>query len=190
MACAFVLVGCAQPQREAATGKVCVPDIGKAEMMAMAEEVLGQMHFTIEKADVESGLMRTRPLSGAQFFEFWRSDNIGPDNSLAANLHTMRRTVELNVSRQGEELCIACNVQVQRLSLPEREISSSARAYEMFSRSSPSLQRLTLDPQQKKSMAWIDLGNDAQLAQEILRRIETRLVLRTGNEPKVTGNEI
>jgi hypothetical protein len=98
--------------------------------------------------------------------------------------------VELNVSRQGEELCIACNVQVQRLSLPEREISSSARAYEMFSRSSPSLQRLTLDPQQKKSMAWIDLGNDAQLAQEILRRIETRLVRRTGNEPKVAGNQI
>ena|GEM_PF-308991 len=182
--------GCAQQQPRELAGQICVPDIGKAEMMALAEDVLGQMHFTIEKADIQTGLMRTRPLSGAQFFEFWRSDNVGPDNSLAANLHTIRRTVELDISGQGEELCIACNVQVQRLSLPEREISSSARAYEMFSRSSPSLQRLALDPQQKKSMAWIDLGNDAQLAEEILRRIETRMVHRTGNEQKVAGDEI
>jgi hypothetical protein len=158
--------------------------------MEMVEDVLANMHFAIEKADITSGSIRTRPLSGAQFFEFWRSDNVGPDNSLAANLHTIRRTVELGISRRGEELCIGCNVRVQRLSLPERDVSSSARAYEMFSRSSPSLQRLTLDPQQKKGMAWIDLGDDAQLAEEILRRIETRVVRQTGNEPKVTGNEI
>jgi hypothetical protein len=182
--------GCAQQQPRELTGQIYIPDIGKAETMELAEDVLANMHFTIEKADIPNGLIRTRPLPGAQFFEFWRSDNIGPDNSLAANLHTIRRTVELDISRRGEELCIGCNVRVQRLSLPERDVSSSARAYEMFSRSSPSLQRLTLDPQQKKSMAWIDLGNDAQLAEEILRRIETRMVRQTGNEPKVTGNQI
>lgn len=190
----LVLAGCAQPQREAATGQIHVPDIGKAEIMALAEDVLGQMHFTIEKADVITGLMRTRPLSGAQFFEFWRNDNVGPDNSLQANLHTIRRTVELNISQlvaepQAGQLCIGCNVRVQRLSIPERQISSSARAYEMFSRSSSSLQRLTLNPQQQKNMAWIDLDKDVLLAEEILRRIEAKIAYRASDELQSTGNE-
>ncbi len=189
ISCALVLGGCTQPRRETTAGQILVPDVGKAEMMAMAEDVLGQMHFTIEKADIESGLMRTKPLPGAQFFEFWRSDNIGSDNSLQANLHTIRRTVELNISQEANQLCIRCDVRVQRLSLPERQISSSARAYEMFSRSSASLQRLTLNPQQQKYMAWIDLDNDVPLADEILRRIEEKVARRAGSERQSTGKE-
>ena len=194
MSCALVLAGCAQPPcflAKAGTGacQFRVPDIRTAETMALAEEVLGKMHFTIEKADVQSGLMRTRPLSGAQFFEFWRSDNVGPDNSLAANLHTIRRTVELNISQEADQLCIRCDVRVQRLSLPERQVSSTARAYEMFSRSSSTLQRLTLNPEQKKNMAWIDLDKDVLLAEEILRRIEAKIAGRASNERHSTENE-
>jgi len=194
--CALVMAGCAQPPpcllsktETGATGQIRVQDIGTAETMALAEEVLGQMHFTVEKTDVQSGLMRTRPLPGAQFFEFWRSDNVGPDNSLQANLHTIRRTVELEISRQDKELCIACSVRVQRLSLPERQVSSTARAYEMFSRSSSTMQRLALNPQQQKNMAWIDLDKDVPLAEEILRRIEAKIADRASNERHSTENE-
>jgi hypothetical protein len=216
---ALVLAGCAQPppcllsktetgatgptprlaSGDVGAGQIRVPDIGKAEAMTLVEDVLGQMHFTIEKADIASGLVRTRPLSGAQFFEFWRSDNVGPDNNLLANLHTIRRTVELNISqlaaepqvakRQADQLCIHCDVRVQRLSIPERQISSSARVYEMFSRSSPSLLRLTLDPQQQKKMAWIDLDSDGPLAEEILKRIEAKIASQVSNEVQSTGNE-
>jgi len=173
--------------------------IGMADTMEAAEDVLARMHFDIEKADIDSGVIRTRPLPGAQFFEFWRSDNVGPDNSLQANLHTIRRIVELNISQlvvepqvakpQADQLCIHCDVRVQRLSLPERQISSSARAYEMFSRSSASLQRLTLNPQQQKYMAWIDLDSDVLLADEILRRIEEEIARRASSELQSTGNE-
>jgi hypothetical protein len=151
--------------------------IGTADLMDVAEDVLARMYFTIEKADAQSGLIRTRPLPGAQIFEFWRSDNVGIDNTLAANLHTIRRTVTLDISQQDEKLRIDCEVQTQRLSLPERQVSSSARVYGMFSLSSPSLQRLKLNPVQKKEMAWIDLGRDSRLEAEILKRIEA-LVLR------------
>ena len=193
--CALVLMGCAQPQSGIARqsgqcrSQIRVPNLGASEAMALAEDVLGQMHFTIEKADIESGLMRTRPLSGAQFFEFWRSDNVGPDNSLQANLHTIRRTVELEISQQGKELCIACSVRVQRLSLPERQVSSTARAYEMFSRSSSTLQRLALNPQQQKNMAWIDLDKDVLLAEEILRRIEAKIADMSDVSDVQKGNE-
>jgi len=188
MTCAVVLAGCAQQQRRDIAEPVYARNIGKAETMELAEEVLAGMNFSIEKADLENGLIRTRPLPGAQFFELWRSDNVGAENSLRANLHTIRRTVEIDVTQQGEEFCIGCDVRVQRLSLPEREAgSSSARAYEMYSRSSPSLQKLRFDPQQEKGMAWIDLGGDTQLAAEILKRIEEQIARRASDETPMTG---
>lgn len=171
----FFLAGCAETQRYESVEQICVPDVGKAQVMQAAEDVLGQMHFTIDKADVEQGFIRTRPLPGAQSFEFWRSDNIGAFNSAEANLHSIRRTAELDINRQEEKLCIACNVKVQRLSLPEHEVSSSARAYEMFSKSTAAMQRLELRPEQKKKMAWIDLDKDVRLATEILKRIEEQI---------------
>jgi len=141
------------------------------------------MHFALEKADANSGLIRTSPLSGAQFFEFWRSDNVGGFNSAESNLHSIRRTVELNITPVGDILCLGCTVRVQRLSLPESEVSSSGRAYRMFSKSTASLQKLTLDPKQKAGMAWVDLGQDSHLAAEILKRIE-RQIATQNSRPK------
>ncbi len=182
----LLLAGCTEQQQYGAVKPICVDNIDKIQAMETAEDVLAKMHFTIEKADTNPatlgtnarrwrGFIRTRPLSGAQFFEFWRSDNVGAGNWLESNLHSIRRVVELNMSEQDEGLCINCDVQVHRLSLPERRVSSSARAYDMFSASSPALQRIELNPEQKESMAWIDLGKDTQLAAEILKRISSML---------------
>ena len=173
--CALMPAGCAKEQQYGAVKPICVENINKLQAMEMVEDVLAKMHFTIEKADTKSGYIRTRPLTGAQFFEFWRSDNVGADNWLESNLHSIRRVVELNVSEQDEGLCINCDVQIYRLSLPERRVSSSARAYDMFSASSPALQRIQLNPEQKEGVAWIDLGKDTQLAAEILKRISSML---------------
>ncbi len=173
--CALMLAGCAKEQQYGAVKPICVENINKLQAMEMVEDVLAKMHFTIEKADTRGGFIRTRPLSGAQFFEFWRSDNVGADNWLESNLHSIRRVVELNMSEQDEGLCINCDVQVHRLSLPERRLSSSARAYDMFSISSSALQRIKPNPEQKEDMAWIDLGKDTQLAAEILKRISSML---------------
>ncbi len=184
--CALVLAGCGRQQQWAITSPISVPDIGKAQTMEIAEDVLARMHFDIEKFDISSGSIRTNPLPGAQFFEFWRSDNVGSKNTLAANLHTIRRTVALDISQLGGQLQIDCDVRVQRLSLPERDVSSSARAYGMYTRSTPSLQKMKFEAEQKKAMAWIDLEKDTLLAAEILRRIEKRVASREDDEPQVT----
>lgn len=172
-------------------------DFHKAELMDLAKDVLTEMYFTIEKADMHNGLIRTRPLPGAQFFEFWRSDNIGARNTLAANLHTIRRTVTLDINQQNTpgderrniELRINCDVHVQRLSLPVRQASSSANVYGIFSQSSPSLQRLKLDPVQAKQTEWIDLGRDSQLEAEILKRIKTQILRQTNHRLQTTENK-
>jgi hypothetical protein len=185
--CSLVFTGCAQ--QTSSEQRAGLPDIEfylkqeqkpkKAYLMKVAEDVLAEMHFTIEKADVDGGTIRTRPLPGAQFFEFWRSDNVGFENALAANLHTIRRTVTLDIRRQNRGIHIACQVQAQRMSLPERRPSSSARVYGMFSQSSPLLQRLILNPEQARQMTWIDLGRDPRLESEIIKRIEARIQRQT-----------
>ena len=169
------LAGCARPERYETVEQICVPNLTKAEAMQAAEEVLAKMHFTVAKADAEQGIIRSRPLTGAQFFEFWRRDNVGAFNRAEANLHSIRRTVELDISRQDEKLCIGCDVKTQRLSIPERQVSSTARAYEMFSISNPSMQRLELHSEQRRDMVWVDLGRDARLETEILKRIERQV---------------
>jgi hypothetical protein len=159
--------------------QICVPDANQTAVMEAAQNTLGEMLFVIDKADARHGYIRTQPLSGAQSFEFWRSDNTGSFNWAEANLHSVRRTAELNLSQEDDKLYIGCEVRVQRLSLPEREVSSTARAYMMFSKSTSRMQSLELGPGQRKQAAWIDLGEDDKLAGRILERIEKKLAAQT-----------
>ena len=146
-----------------------------AEAMSVAEAALGRMHFVIEKADPQRGIIRTKPLTGAQFFEFWRSDNVGPARVVEANLHTLQRSVELRLQPDGGQIRIDCHVHVQRLSLPANEVASVSQAYRMYSKSTPTIQRLELEPGQQEDLAWIDLGEDRALAERILKRVAERI---------------
>jgi hypothetical protein len=173
--CAIILTGCTQQQQYETIDQICPEGINKQQAMQIAENVLGKMNFSIDKSDANLGFIKTNPLPAAQFFEFWRGDSIGAFNSTEANLHTIRRIAELNINQQNSQLCIRCNVNTQRLRLPEREIRSSARAYDLFSSSGASRQQLRLNPGQKKGMAWVDLGNDPKLATVILKNIENKI---------------
>jgi len=164
-ACAALLflAGCAKPYQNETIEQICPEGVDKQQAMQIAEDVLGKLHFSIAKSDANLGVIRTRPLAGAQFFEFWRKDNVGSFNSAEANLHSIRRIAELNIKQQDTQLCIRCNVNTQRLRLPERELRSQTR------------QTLILNPGQKRGMAWVDLGNDTGLATVILKRIENKI---------------
>jgi hypothetical protein len=184
LVCGLLLPGCAEQQQYQVAEPLLMENTDKLRVMEAAEDVLVKMYFTIEKANAEDGFIRTRPLQGAQFFELWRSDNVGAGNWLLNNLHSIRRIAELNISEQDKDLNINCEVKTYRLSLPEREIRS-AHAYDLFSASSPYLQRIQLHPKQKEHMAWIDLGKDEQLAAEILKRIEQQIVSRQTASDKI-----
>ena len=168
------LMGC-EPEPFEAKEQICIPTAQKTYVMETAEDVLARMHFVIEKADIEQGIIRTKPLRAAQSFEVWRNDNIGQFNATEANLHTIRRTAQLDINEKDGRICVICNVQVQRMSLPEQEVSGMAQAPAMFTRSKSSLQKLELREEQKEKMVWIDLGRDIRLETEILKRIEKKL---------------
>ena len=167
-----VLTGCATQKQIVVVERVCLPGTAKAQIVAAAEDLLGEMHFSVAKADIEQGYVRTRPLRAAQFFEFWRRDNVGSANSAEANLHSLRRVVELDISEQAGQMCVGCEVSVQRLSLAEHEVSSSTRAYEMFTKSKRTIQNLRIESRKKE---WVDLGDDKQLATVILNRLERQI---------------
>ncbi len=183
----------AEPSISLPTRMLCADHITQAAAMQAAQDVLSRMHFSIEKFDVEHGIVRTRPLRGAQFFEFWRSDNAGGFNATEANVETVRRTVELRVRTEDREprtenapasalppsaagpVGIECRVSVQRLTLPENEVPSIAQMYRMHSQSTPTTQRLVVTPAQQQAMTWVELGPDSRLEVKILKRIERRL---------------
>ena len=177
----YFLAGCTDTGKFKAIQQINIPDADKAEIFRAAEAVLGDMHFAIDKSDAQEGVIRTQPLTGGQFFEFWRDDNVGSFNLAEANLHTIRRIVELNITQQDNQLRIGCSVKVQRLSIPERQVSS-AHTYGMFSKSKSSMQRLKLDTAQRRAMAWIDAGEDNRLSTEILKRLEIRIDSKAGKE--------
>jgi hypothetical protein len=157
---------------------LCPEGATTAQVVEAAHAVLASMHFTIEKLDAEQGVVRTWPLRAGQFFEVWRSDNVGAFNAAEANFQSIRRTVDLRVgpkAAEASDLHIECDVQVQRLALPANEIAGLSQAYQIHTRSTAATQRLDVTPQQREGMAWIDLGEDPQLAALILRRIERRL---------------
>lgn len=171
-----LLVGCSvQTATIEDTQLVCPECVSTEQATQVAVKVLGEMHFSIEKLDTKQGVVKTRPLRGAQFFEVWRSDNVGASSTAEANLQTLRRSVEIRIEERQGKRYIDCLARVQRLSLPEQQVASTAQAYRLYSRSSPSMQRFELEPEQRAQMAWIDLGLDLRLAKEIVRRIARRV---------------
>ncbi len=184
MSAAAVVIasGCAQQQQskaiDTAVAQILLSDANKATVIEASEDVLARMHFAIEKSDPDAGLLRTLPLSGAQFFELWRSDNAGAFNTAESNLHSLRRTVELQISNEGPgKTRVICRVHTERLDIPEQQhVTSSGRAYFMFSKSSQSTQKLELNPEQQEKMQWVDMGRDARLEMRILSRIKDAVI--------------
>jgi hypothetical protein len=170
----FWVAGCAENKYTKTIEQLCPPVATKTDVMTAAEQVLAGMHFGIEKFDVDAGYIRTAPLSGAQSFELWRSDSVGSFNRSEADLHSIRRAVELNISEQAGQLCINCKTTTQRLSLPQSQ-STTGQSRPVMSPDQRSIQKFKLGHEQKSNLTWTDLGRDNQLETEILKRIEKQL---------------
>jgi len=179
-------LGCAAPHpTPGPTRAICPEGISAAAVINAAHDVLADLHFTIEKLDAGHGVIKTRPLRAGQFFELWQWDNVGGYNAAEANVQSIRRTVELRVTTEtvdgksetgdADNLRIECDVKVQRLALPGNEVAGVSQAYLMHTRSQAGLQVFEVTQQQREGMAWIDLGQDADLAAEILKRIVRKL---------------
>ncbi|MHC4265394.1 MAG: hypothetical protein ACYSUK_05605 [Planctomycetota bacterium] len=180
--CCFLTGGCGKQEQLETVDRICVETSSEQHVMQTAQDVLGQMQFKIEKADESAGYIRTLPLGGGQFFEVWREDNVGSYNFGESNLHSLRRIVELQVSPQDDHMCVEGTARTYRLSLPESQQLSVIHAFEVFTRSKSELQEFELSDHQKENMAWVELGRDEALTNEILRRIEAAVKEDEGSQ--------
>jgi hypothetical protein len=178
---ACLLSGCSKSVNYAPTGPLCIVT-PKANAMEIAQQTLISMGFTIEKFDVEYGFIKTRPLRAGQFFEFWRRDNVGSENTKYANIHSVQRTIELDVSVDRNKVCMECNAAVRRLSIPEKEIISISQAGELYTGGNQARRSLKLNAKQKEDMAWIDLEDDYALEAYILKKIDKKVAKLSGKE--------
>jgi hypothetical protein len=172
-----LLAGCVAQPPPQAPAELCLAATDVTTVLQQAEQVLAEMHFEIDKSDAAAGYLRTRPLRGGQFFEFWRKDNVGFFNASESNLQTLRRTVEIAASDRAGNICVVCTVKTERLNMPERQAGVST-AYAMFTASHGRMQRLELTDEQKQRMQWADLGDDTMLAGRILDSIEQKSTIR------------
>ena len=164
-----LFAGCATtPEKDPeSVDPLCLDGINQQIAMDAAAKVLGNMRFRLEKFDPEALYLRTRPLSGA------RQDNASSYQATQANIHSLRRVVEMEFSAQGTNVCIDCVVHVQRLSVPETPVSGMSDMANVYTDSSGREQTLVLDEDRLASMEWIELDPDTALQQRILDKIET-----------------
>jgi len=167
--------GCASQSFQQSTEQVCFPNTLSEQAMTAAQTVLKKMHFDIEKFDTDMLYVRTRPLSGAQFFEFWRDDNASAYAAAQSNLHSIRRTVELTFTPDGTTTCIQCRVQVSRLSMPEAPLVSTYQMGGLHTDSDSSFQTLEVDSDRMAESEWLDAGSDPSLERMILEKIQQQL---------------
>ena len=152
--------------------EICLPNLSRAQAFEVSEKVLNDMDFTVAKLDEQAGVIISRPLAGGQFFEFWRKDDVGAFNTAEANLHTIRRTVELNISEPVGQLCVGCSVKAERLSITNIGGDyMGGLEYDRLNGRRMRTAALEMDIESAEK-SWIELGEDKQLAAAILNRIQ------------------
>lgn len=170
-----VFSGCASQGQVVSTDPLCVPDTSVTRSMEAASAALKSIRFQIEKYDEKAGYIRTRPLSGGQFFEFWQHDNASAFAAAQSNLQSVQRTVEIEVYPSGSTTCVRCSVQVMRLSVPEQPICSMIMLPHALTGVSGDDQMLSISSARAEQVEWLDAGYDRALENKILKKIKNKL---------------
>lgn len=62
--------GCAGSQKGELVKEIYLTGVSKQRAIEISDDVLKDFNFSIAKEDANAGYVRTRPLTGGQFFEF------------------------------------------------------------------------------------------------------------------------
>ncbi|MCC6358149.1 MAG: hypothetical protein IT450_05360 [Phycisphaerales bacterium] len=93
----FFLTGCAAPQQPAGPTELCVEIPDRDQFIDRTLSLLRLRDFQPSFVDRTEALIVAGPTTSGQWLEPWRSDVIGPYQLLESSLHTIRRTVSIEV---------------------------------------------------------------------------------------------
>jgi len=96
---------------------------------------LQDYRFPIDQQNRRDGQITTLPVTGQQWFEFWRKDAATPHDLAESSLQTIYRTVRVTVSPvPGNQQIFAAHVEVftSRSDRQTRELTDVVQAYHLF----------------------------------------------------------
>ena len=171
------LTGCAEKRAEQwdpvrAAGEASFEDVWQACLDSFEDRGL-----EIERQDRRFGIIQSKAVVGKQFFEFWRHDTANSDDLLLSSLHTVRRTVSINISKQGAaQFQVNVEVHAERAHIAGEHLDCAVEAFELLDRQgmpASASRRDYIHP--RKEPVWVDLGREETLEKAIMQDIAQRL---------------
>ncbi len=160
--------------------------------------------FKPDRVDRVGGLIVTAPTTSGQWFEWWRVDSLGAYQTCEASLHTTRRIVTVNIvpaaadtgvapvpepvetspttAPTGGTYRVAVQVDKQRYSAPERQITTASGALAIYSERTPTVEGLR-GPRSRR-VEWVPLGRDGLLESFLLAKLAAARPEVTPSEPR------
>jgi len=137
-------------------------------------DVLREHYFVPDRQDRRAGLIVSYPTVSKQWFEFWRDDAQGCYQVAESSLHNIRRSVEVKFVPAKDRYEIRMTVYIQRKSQPQRQITTSSGAFQIFRDNAP-LYISGQSADRNEIVEWVNVGEDVRLANYLLGRLERRL---------------
>jgi hypothetical protein len=171
---AFFCAGCHAPPSPGGPTEILLRIPDRAAFLDATVTLLRERDFPPARVDRAAGLVVTRPSVGGQWFEFWRRDSIGAYQLLEASVHTVRRIVTVraepaDVAPPGEAFRISVQVDKQRYSAPERQVTTASGALAIYSERLPTTEGLLAA--RTAGEHWVPLGRDLPFELYLLDKI-------------------
>ncbi len=147
-----------------------------AEVWNAATDTLDRYGFEIAYQDRRTGVIRTRPITGKHWFEFWRKDAASDFARKESTLQTIYRSAEVRIvpsDQEKDEFDVRVVAKAVRSSRPVIQVTSTSEAFDLFSYGN----RMRTDwrSEDGEIQTIVPLGEDEALAEQLRQDILSRL---------------
>jgi hypothetical protein len=156
-----------------------------SQLFQASEDSARDFLFRIDRVDYRAGLLTTRPMVSAQWFEFWRRDTQTWDDLAESSLATIRRTIRFEFVRLDDgSFEVTPKVLVERETVAESRVTSPTNYRRVFHNE--------IDPRRRArgtresdvgtrlpGRYWTPIGRDPALEEALARSIEKKVARPT-----------
>lgn len=148
-------------------------------LWSAAERSVKDLFFVIDRRDWRAGVLTTRPMISAQWFEPWRGDASTSAARTESTLASVRRTVRFEFATLDDGTTeVRPRVLVEREAVVERRVTSSALVRGAFSRRTL---RGSIESDRGVELPdryWYAVGRDTAMERQLAARIESLVARR------------
>jgi hypothetical protein len=170
--------GCLGPQKSDYTSSQVISVADRSEeadrLWTAIQDALRENPFRLDRVDRRAGVVTTQPELSQNLFEVWRHDVDTWPDLLEATLNSIRRRVEVTITRDDNAVWSHVEVVVhkERLSSPDNQFNSTGEVYRYFGNTLPSTTGMGHVTTVQDT--WVDIGRDPAMEEYLLLAILRR----------------